>query len=164
MIRFLGNIEAKTDAKGRVFIPAGFRKQLQAVSEERLVLRKDVFQDCLVLYPESVWFATQNQLRQRLNKWNAKHQQIFRQFVSDAEIMVPDGNGRILLPKRYLQMAGIQNDVRFIGMDNTIEIWAKEYTERPFMASEEFSEALQDILGDLDYENSKEEEKSDKLK
>ena len=99
MIRFLGNIEAKTDAKGRVFIPAGFRKQLQAVSEERLVLRKDVFQDCLVLYPESVWFATQNQLRQRLNKWNAKHQQIFRQFVSDAEIMVPDGNGRILLPK-----------------------------------------------------------------
>ena len=164
MIQFLGHIEAKTDTKGRVFIPAGFRKQLQAVSEERLVLRKDVFQNCLVLYPESVWFATQNQLRQRLNKWNAKHQQIFRQFVSDAEIMVPDGNGRILLPKRYLQMAGIQNDVRFIGMDNTIEIWAKEYTERPFMASEEFSEALQDILGDLDYENSKEEEKSDKLK
>ena len=44
MIRFLGNIEAKTDTKGRVFIPAGFRKQLQAASEERLVLRKDVFQ------------------------------------------------------------------------------------------------------------------------
>lgn len=59
MIRFLGNIEAKTDTKGRVFIPAGFRKQLQAASEERLVLRKDVFQDCLILYPESVWFKTQ---------------------------------------------------------------------------------------------------------
>lgn len=55
----LGNIEAKADAKGRVFIPATFRKQLQAASEERLVLRKDVYQDCLVLYPESVWFATQ---------------------------------------------------------------------------------------------------------
>ena len=39
--------------------PATFRKQLQAASEERLVLRKDVYQDCLVLYPESVWFATQ---------------------------------------------------------------------------------------------------------
>ena len=69
MIRFLGNIEAKTDAKGRVFIPATFRKQLQGAGEERLVLRKDVFQDCLVLYPESVWFATQEQLRQRLSKW-----------------------------------------------------------------------------------------------
>ena len=155
MIRFLGNIEAKTDTKGRVFIPAGFRKQLQAASEERLVLRKDVFQDCLILYPESVWFKTQNQLRQRLNKWNAKHQQIFRQFVSDAEIMIPDGNGRILLPKRYLQMAGIQGEVRFIGVDNTIEIWAKEKAEQHFMNPEEFSEALQDILGE---ENLGEEE------
>ena len=78
MIRFLGNIEAKTDAKGRVFIPATFRKQLQGEGEERLVLRKDVFQDCLVLYPESVWFATQEQLRQRLSKWNARQQAVFR--------------------------------------------------------------------------------------
>lgn len=153
MLRFLGNIEAKTDAKGRVFIPSAFRKQLQAASEERLVLRKDVFQDCLVLYPESVWFATQNQLRQRLNKWNAQHQQIFRQFVSDAELMVPDGNGRILLPKRYLQMAGIQSDVRFIGVDNTIEIWAKERAEQPFMNSEDFGKALQEVLGEgMSYE------------
>ncbi len=148
MIRFLGNIEAKTDSKGRVFIPASFRKQLQAATEDKLILRKDVFQDCLVLYPESVWFKTQNQLRGRLNKWNAKHQEIFRQFVSDAEIMIPDGNGRILLPKRYLQMAGIQNEVRFIGMDNTIEIWAKERAELPFMDPKEFSNSLQDVLGD----------------
>ncbi len=71
MIHFLGNIEAKADAKGRVFIPATFRKQLQAASEERLVLRKDVFQDCLVLYPESVWIEDSKPASQRLNKWNA---------------------------------------------------------------------------------------------
>ena len=147
MLHFLGNIEAKIDSKGRVFIPAGFRKQLQTASEERLVLRKDVFQNCLVLYPESVWFKTQNQLRQKLSKWNSNHQAIFRQFVSDAEIMIPDGNGRVLIPKRYLQMAGIQNDVRFIGMDNTIEIWAKEKAEVPFLEPEEFSQALQEVLG-----------------
>lgn len=147
MIRFLGNIEAKTDAKGRVFIPATFRKQLQAASEESLVLRKDVFQDCLVLYPESVWFKTQNELRRRLNKWNARQQAVFRQFVSDAEVVTPDGNGRILIPKRYLQMAGIGSEVRFIGMDNTIEIWAKERAEAPFMESEAFGQALQEALG-----------------
>ena len=148
MIRFLGNIEAKTDAKGRVFIPAGFRKQLQAASEERLVLRKDVFQDCLVLYPESVWFATQNQLRQRLNKWNSKHQLIFRQFVSDVEIVTPDSNGRILIPKRYLQICNIRGDIRFIGIDNKIEIWAKERAEQPFMSPEEFGAALEEIMND----------------
>ena len=37
MIRFLGNIEVRADAKGRVFIPATFRKQLQAASVERLI-------------------------------------------------------------------------------------------------------------------------------
>ena len=148
MLRFLGNIEAKTDAKGRVFIPATFRKQLQAASEESLVLRKDVFQDCLVLYPESVWFKTQEQLRRRLNRWNARQQAVFRQFVSDAEVVVPDGNGRILIPRRYLQMAGIEGEVRFIGMDNTIEIWAKARAEQPFMEAEDFSQALQEVLGD----------------
>ena len=78
----------------------------------------------------------------------AKQQMIFRQFVSDAEVMTPDGNGRILLPKRYLQMAGIQSDVRFIGVDNTIEIWAKERADQPFMNPDEFSEALEELLGD----------------
>ena len=148
MIRFLGNIEAKADAKGRVFIPAQFRRQLQSGSEDKLIMRKDVFQDCLVLYPEEVWNEELDELRQRLNKWNAKQQMIFRQFVSDAEVMTPDGNGRILLPKRYLQMAGIQSDVRFIGVDNTIEIWAKERADQPFMNPDEFSEALEELLGD----------------
>lgn len=47
-MRFLGNVEAKTDAKGRAFLPAVFRKVLSASGEENLVLRKDVFQPCLV--------------------------------------------------------------------------------------------------------------------
>ena len=41
-MRFLGNVEAKTDAKGRAFLPAVFRKVLSASGEENLVLRKDV--------------------------------------------------------------------------------------------------------------------------
>ena len=148
MIRFLGNIEAKADAKGRVFIPAQFRRQLQAGSEDTLIMRKDVFQDCLVLYPEEVWNEELNELRQRLNKWNANHQLIFRQFVSDVEIITIDGNGRILIPKRYLQIAGIQSDVRFIGIDSKIEIWAKERTEMPFMPPDAFGAALEEIMTD----------------
>lgn len=148
MIRFLGNIEAKADAKGRVFIPAGFRKQLQAASEERFIMRKDVFQECLILYPESVWNEELNELRSRLNKWNSKHQLIFRQFVSDVEVVTPDGNGRILIPKRYQQICGIRGDVRFIGVDNKIEVWAKERTEQPFMSAEDFGAALEEIMND----------------
>lgn len=146
MIRFLGNIEAKADTKGRVFIPAAFRKQLQAASEERLIMRKDVFQDCLTLYPESVWNEELSELRSRLNKWSSKHQLIFRQFVSDVEVVTPDNNGRILIPKRYLQICNIHGDIRFIGIDNKIEIWAKERAEQPFMPPEAFGKALEEIM------------------
>ena len=122
-MRFLGNIEAKTDEKGRVFLPAVFRKALQSSGEESLVLRKDVFQSCLVLYPESVWNEQMDTLRQRLSRWNALHQQIFRQFVADVEVVTLDGNGRFLIPKRYLKMAQIEQTVKFVGMGDTIEIW-----------------------------------------
>ena len=85
-MRFLGNIEAKTDVKGRAFFPATFRKELQANSEERLIMRKDVFQNCLVLYPESIWNLQLDLLRSRLNRWNASQQMLFRQFISDADV------------------------------------------------------------------------------
>ena len=145
-MRFLGNSEAKTDAKGRVFLPAIFRKQLQTAAEECLIMRKDTYQNCLVLYPECVWNEQMNELRNRLNRWNAKHQMLFSQFVADVEIVTLDSNGRFLIPKRYLKLANIEQEVRFIGMDDTIEIWAKEKLEQPFMAPEDFSRELENIM------------------
>jgi MraZ protein len=145
-MRFLGNQEAKTDAKGRIFLPSVFRKQLSAASEECLVLRKDSHQDCLTLYPESVWNELMNQLNSKLNRWDPKHRMVLRQWVSDVEVITLDGNGRFLIPRRYLEMAHIQQDVRFIGMDDTIEIWAKELTEHPFLSPEDFGNALQEIM------------------
>lgn len=145
-MRFLGNIEAKTDAKGRVFLPATFRKVLQGAGEEQLVMRKDVFQKCLVLYPESVWNQQLDVLRSRLNRWNRQDQQVLRQFVSDAEVVTLDGNGRFLINRRYMELAGIQQAVRFIGVDDTIEIWAAEQAEEAFMSADDFSNALESLM------------------
>lgn len=145
-MRFLGNIEAKTDSKGRAFLPAAFRKALQSAGEERIVMRKDVFQPCLVLYPGSVWDEQMDSLRQRLNRWNSAHQQVFRQFVSEVEAVSLDANGRFLIPKRYLNMAGIKQEIKFIGMGDTIEIWASEKTEQPFMDAEAFGAALENLM------------------
>ena len=154
-MRFLGNIEAKMDAKGRAFLPAVFRKILQAGSEERLVLRKDVFQPCLVLYPESVWNEQMGALRQRLNRWNKQHQQVFRQFVSEVEVLTLDGNGRFLVPKRYLRMADIEQDVKFVGMGDTIEIWSNAKAEQCQMNPEDFGKALEELMDeDVSMENS----------
>ena len=155
-MRFLGNIEAKMDAKGRAFLPAVFRKILQAGSNGpddadnslRLVLRKDVFQPCLVLYPENVWNEQMDALRQRLNRWNKQHQQVFRQFVSEVEVLTLDGNGRFLVPKRYLRMADIDLDIKFVGMGDTIEIWSSTKTDQSQMNPDEFGKALEELMGE----------------
>jgi MraZ protein len=145
-MRFLGNIEAKTDAKGRAFLPAVFRKVLQASGEECLVLRKDVFQKCLVLYPESVWNERLDLLKAQLKPWKQAHQQIFRQFVSEAEVVVLDGNGRFLISRRLQKIAEINQDIQFIGMDNTIEIWSPENLQNTFKPEEEFGIEFENIM------------------
>ena len=145
-MRFLGNIEGKVDSKGRVFLPSAFRKALPGGEGVSMVMRKDVFQDCLVLYTEAVWNEQMDNLRHRLNRWNKTHQQVFRQFVSEVESLTLDSNGRFLIPKRYLKLAGIEQCVKFIGMGDTIEIWATEKTEKPFMELASFGQALEGLM------------------
>ncbi len=147
-MRFLGNIEAKTDAKGRAFLPSTFRRQLQSAGEERLMLRKDIFQECLVLYPESVWNEQEDALRSRLSRWNKQQQNVFRQFVREAIEVTLDGNGRFLIPKRYLQMANIEQDIVFIGVGNTIEIWSNKNASEPFVDDDALSKAIEDLMSD----------------
>lgn len=151
-MRFLGSVEAKADAKGRFFFPASFRKLLQSASEERLILRKDVFQDCLTLYPESVWNEQLTRLRKRLSRWSASEQALFRQFISDVEILTLDSNGRILIPKRYLKAAGINQDARFIGMDDVIELWSREALDKPFVEAGIFAQEIEKIMHDNENE------------
>ena len=150
-MRFLGNIEAKTDTKGRAFLPATFRKVLNASGEESLILRKDIFEPCLVLYPQSVWNQRMDALRKRLSRWNKHDQMIYRQFVTDVEIITLDNSGRFLIPKRYLKMVNIDQQIRFTGMDDCIEIWATGDSEQPFMSAEEFSKAMEETMGTDDF-------------
>ena len=145
-MRFLGNIEAKTDAKGRVFLPSVFRKVLQASGEELLVLRKDIYQKCLVIYPESVWNEKVDMLKAQLEPWKPSHQQMLRQFISEAEAISLDGNGRFLISKRLQKSAEIDQDVQFIGMDNTIELWSPQQLKQILKNDEDFGKEFEDIM------------------
>lgn len=146
-MRFLGNIEGRTDAKGRVFLPATFRKQLQVAGEEQLILRTDIHGKCLVLYPESAWNRRLDEISAKVSEWDEDEQMVLREFMAEAEMLTLDGNGRFLISKRLLQAAGIEQAVRFIGIKDTIEIWAAEKTEKPFLPQEEFASRLKAIMG-----------------
>lgn len=145
-MRFTGTIEAKSDTKGRVFFPAAFRKVLAAAGEEHLVLSRDAFQPCLVLYPRSVWNEQLDILRAGLSRWNARQQMVLREFVCGVETVTLDGGGRFLIPKRYAAKAEIRQDVVFLGMDDTVEIWSPQLLEQQRMPAEDFAKELENLM------------------
>ncbi|MBR5893219.1 MAG: division/cell wall cluster transcriptional repressor MraZ [Bacteroidaceae bacterium] len=145
-MRFSGNIEARTDNKGRVFIPACFRRILQAENCEKLILRQDPHQQCLVLYPESTWNAILDELSSQLSRWSSADRMIFRKFVANIDELSIDSNGRILLQKKFRDTAAIGQEVCFIGMDDTIEIWAKDKLEALLAGSDDFGAELEKVM------------------
>lgn len=154
-MRFTGNYDAKTDSKGRVFLPAAFRKILTVSGEEGLILRRDVFQQCLVLYPHSVWNQMVDSITARTNPFDRRGRDNLRRFVADSESVSLDGDGRILVPKRYLEAAGISAEVRFIGMDNTIEIWNRQSADNLLNDEESFADSLESMMGAFDDSQAK---------
>lgn len=147
-MRFIGDYTAKTDAKGRVFLPAPLRKVLEAEECTTLVMRQDLFQPCLVLYPSSLWHEMLDELDTRLNRWNSQHQQVKRQFVADAEMVETDSNGRILINKRKMEFARITTDVRFLAVDDHIELWDQQTLEQHLQQSEpSLGSDIQQLMG-----------------
>lgn len=145
-MRFTGNIDAKVDEKGRVFVPSSFRKILQKEEEQGLILRRDIFQHCLILFPQKVWDEQVNAITAKTNMFDRKGHHALRQFVAGAEAVSMDSGGRILIPKRYLEEANIKNDVRFIGVDNTIEVWNKQDAEALLSQPEELADCLEEMM------------------
>ena len=71
---------------------------------------------------------------------------MFRQFVSEAEVVTLDGNGRFLISKRLQRAAGISQDIQFIGMDDTIEIWSPQDLQQTLRSDEEFGKEFEKIM------------------
>ncbi|MBO4250445.1 MAG: cell division/cell wall cluster transcriptional repressor MraZ [Paludibacteraceae bacterium] len=126
MNTFVGTIEGRLDEKGRIFIPAGYRKILAEAGSKCIVMRRDTDNECLMFYPEQVWNGKVEELRQTLDEWDPEDQLILMQFMADAEYMEMDGQGRILLQKKNLETISAQQDVLFVGMLNRFALWAPE--------------------------------------
>lgn len=147
-MRFTGNIDAKVDEKGRVFVPSSFRKILLREESQGLILRRDVFQRCLVLFPQEVWDEQVNAITARTNMFDRQGRDALRRFVAGAESITLDSGGRMLIPRRYLEESGIQNEVRFIGVDNTIEIWNRQAADALLNEPDTLADALEGMMSE----------------
>ena len=146
MKTFLGKIDAKLDAKGRVFVPSVFRKVLSEDERERIVVRMEADEKYLLVYPESVWNKQVLDLQSKLNEWDPEDQMLLMQFVGDAEVLEFDAQGRVLLPKRLQARMGLESEVVFVGMVDRIAMWNKSVYEEQFAVKAKLSERLK-MLG-----------------
>lgn len=87
-------------------------------------------------------------LRQRLSPWNKREDQIFRQFVADADYIELEENGRMLLPKRHLKNLNLQGEIKFIGKFKNIEIWPIYKAEETFIDEEALANELEKLMKD----------------
>lgn len=142
MTTFIGNISVRLDGKGRFFVPASYRKILLELGSDRLVMRRDTDNDCLVVYPEKVWNEHVEQLNSVLDEWNPEDQMLLMQFVAEASFLEMDSQGRVLLQKRELQQIGAENDLLIVGMMNRFVIWNKDVFEGKLLKQSDFAARL----------------------
>jgi MraZ protein len=114
-IMLIGEYQHNIDAKGRVIVPSKFREDLG----ECFYIAKGL-DHCLFVFSPEEWARLQEKVRAMPI---SKARGLQRFFFSGAAEVVPDKQGRILIPQILRDHAGLTKDVTFIGASSRAEIW-----------------------------------------
>ena len=132
MAAFMGTHLNRLDAKGRVSVPAPFRTALRAGSEDgvaALVLRPSHTHPCIEAWPTAVFQALETPL-DRLDLFSEAHDDLAASLYADAWPVEADREGRIVLPESLVAHAGLDEQVAFLGLGRTFQIWEPAAAER----------------------------------
>lgn len=113
----LGEHKRTMDDKGRMILPREYRQELGS----GLIVTKGL-DNCLILYPMKEW----ERLVERIEEMpsGSESTRIFtRLFFPNASQLVPDGQGRVMIPAHLRQMAGLEKEIVIAGLANKAEVW-----------------------------------------
>lgn len=119
---FMGEYNHSIDTKGRIIVPSKFRETL---GDEFVVTQG--LDGCLFVYPNEEWMNFVTQLKNLPGSKEAR--QLQRYFMAGAAACEVDKQGRILIPNKLREQAGLEKDIVFVGVLSKIEIWSKEKWE-----------------------------------
>ncbi len=124
MTQFLGTHQNRLDAKGRVSVPAPFRDSLRNGGEgaPTVILRPSHTYACIEAWPVAVFDALAGGL-DRLDMFSEAHDDMAMTLYADAHALSPDKEGRIILPEALKLYAGLTDQVMFMGVGRTFQIW-----------------------------------------
>ncbi len=151
MNKFQGQYRVKIDAKGRMVLPAKLKSCLPESHNKDVVLFQGE-DDCIEVFTQDVWVQRANKVanisRKGLSPEKVKQVKVFqRQYFSRSLEVELDANGRLLIPKAFLEFAQIEKEIVVVGEWNKIELWNPGCYER-FIAEDDvdFSEMLSEFL------------------
>lgn len=147
MTRFIGDYQSKFDSKDRVVIPSNFRKVIQSNSIDIFVIRKNIYENCLDLYPYAEWERQINLIKSKLNLFNRTHSAFLREYHKGVCEVSMDSNGRILINSRFLESVNINRDVIILGLDTKLEIWAVDVYNKCLISNDDYMNLAEEILG-----------------
>ena len=147
MATFIGDYTCKVDVKGRIILPAAFKKQMPADAQDHFVVRKDIFENCLVLFAIEDWNRQLVKIRKKLNPFNREQNMFLRNFFKGTAELSLDNNNRILVPKKLMDLIGADRDVVLAGQDGRIEIWAADIYDKIDMPAEDLANLAEKYLG-----------------
>lgn len=142
--QFLGEYEVPVDDKGRIFLPAELRRNLEPEAEETLVVVRGL-DGCLTAHPRHAWTQIADRMR-RLPHKEKKVRLYYRGLLSQAAEVKLDRQGRATVPRKLLERAGITDRMVVIGTLDRLEFWKPEawleYLAQSEPALEEVAETL----------------------
>jgi MraZ protein len=139
---FTGSHRVRVDEKGRLAIPAGFRKQLPEGSFVSVGLDR-----VLAIYPPEVWSALADELRAPLQ--GPDQRALARTLYSLSDSFEPDGQGRITLSAESRRAAAIEapSTAVVIGSGSRVEIWPEaRWNSYSADAQERFTEFADRVI------------------
>ena len=142
----IGEYDCKLDAKGRFLMPSGLRKQLPEKEQSVFVINNGLGK-CLDLYPIEEWEKELAKI-QALNPYVKKNREFTRWFLKGATRVEVDNSGRILIPKRLIEKAGLERDIVLASQLDKIEIWNKAGYENWEDESDfDFESLAEEVMG-----------------
>jgi MraZ protein len=147
MATFIGDYTCKVDVKGRIILPMAFKKQMPSNAQDHFVVRKDIFENCLVLYAIEDWTRQLDKIRKKINPYNREHNMFLRNFFKGTAELSLDNNNRMLIPKRLMDLIGAERDVVLAGQDGRIEIWSADVYDKIDMKAEDFANLSEKLFG-----------------
>lgn len=122
MVDLNGEYRHKVDAKGRLSLPAKFRRELP----RELKVTIDPKGECLYVFADedfNDWVRSFFERDGGFNQRNAMHVAARRELKSRANDAEIDASGRINIPANLRESVGIDKEVALIGNEGYFEIW-----------------------------------------